>query len=248
MTVLVLLAAMRFPSVLKTFSPVRSSPPQSDDRPAGPWAERESGTSGDTNRSPAQIHLLQEAKMKRAACIAISVTAFGLGACGDSKTQEQAAPSPEVAITTKAEEIFAPSSSGQQFANTVSSNDIFEIETSRLAATNASSPDVKKFAEQMIAGHTATTTKLNAAAGAASPVIIPATEISPAQQQIIDNLALMTGADFDAAYARAQVDAHQAALDELKAYAQNGDVPTLTVFATETIPVVTRHLDLAKKL
>ena len=58
----------------------------------------------------------------------------------------------------------------------------------------------------------------------------------------------MSGAEFDAAYAKAQVEAHQMTLDALKAYAADGAVPTLKSFATELVPVVTAHLNMAKAL
>lgn len=186
--------------------------------------------------------------MKRVAWIAISATALGLAGCGDSNTAEEAVPSPEVAATATAPETIAPASSGLQFANIVAASDAFEIETSRLAATKASSAKVKKFAEDMIAAHTESTAKLKAAAGAASPEITPAPLLTPAQQQTLDSLNTKTGADFDTAYAKAQVDAHQAALDALKAYSATGDVPSLKTFATEAVPVVTGHLDMAKTL
>jgi len=45
-----------------------------------------------------------------------------------------------------------------------------------------------------------------------------------------------------------QVDAHQAALDLLKRYAQDGDVEPLKAFATNTGAVVQQHYDHAKAL
>ena len=190
--------------------------------------------------------------MKRAAWIALSASALGLAGCGDSNTADEAVPSPDVAATATslapASEVLAPAVSGQQFANTAAASDKFEIETSRLAATKASSAEVKKFAQEMITAHTESTAKLKTAASSASPAITPAAELSPAQQQTLDNLATKSGAEFDTAYARAQVDGHQATLDTLKAYSASGDVPSLKAFATEAVPIVTGHLDMAKKL
>jgi putative membrane protein len=142
----------------------------------------------------------------------------------------------------------APVSPGQTFADTAAASDAFEIETSKLAATKAQSAKVKRFAEQMIKAHTDSTAKLKTAASAASPAIAPNAQLSPAQQQTLDALAGKSGADFDTAYAKAQVDAHQMALDALKAYANTGDVPSLKTFAGQVVPVVTAHLNMAKGL
>jgi putative membrane protein len=68
------------------------------------------------------------------------------------------------------------------------------------------------------------------------------------QQQKLDELKTKSGAEFDTAYAAAQVEAHQMTLDALKAYSASGDVPSLKSFATELVPVVTAHLNMAKGL
>jgi putative membrane protein len=139
-------------------------------------------------------------------------------------------------------------SAGQAFANAAAASDAFEIQTSRLAATKASSAKVKRFAEQMIKAHTDSTAKLQTAATAASPAITPDPTLTPAQQQTLDALSAKSGADFDRAYADAQRSGHQATLDALKAYAASGDVPSLKSFATSLVPTVTAHLNLAKSL
>ena len=68
------------------------------------------------------------------------------------------------------------------------------------------------------------------------------------QQAALDTLKGKTGADFDSAYAAAQVDAHQKALDALNAYASSGDNDALKTFAKGLVPTVTAHLNLAKGL
>ena len=73
--------------------------------------------------------------------------------------------------------------------------------------------------------------------------------LTAAQQQALDSLKPLKGAEFDKAYAAAQVDAHQKTLDALKATIGNKDVPQpLRDFATKLIPTVTAHLNLAKGL
>lgn len=186
--------------------------------------------------------------MKRAAWIAISSAAVALAGCGKNTDETNSRPTNDVAATATEAAVVAPVSAGQQFADTAAASDTFEIETSRLAATKASSPKVKKFAEQMIKAHTESTAKLKAAGTSASPAIVPAAQLSATQQQTLDALASKSGADFDAAYAKAQVDGHQAALDALKAYSTTGDVPALKAFATQSVPVVTAHLNMAKAL
>ena len=72
--------------------------------------------------------------------------------------------------------------------------------------------------------------------------------LNPTQQQKLDSLKGLNGAAFDSAYASAQVEAHQMALDMLKNYAASGDNAQLKTFANGMIPTVTAHLNMAKGL
>ena len=145
---------------------------------------------------------------------------------------------------------MAPAASvGQTFANAAASSDAFEIATSQLADGQGASAKTKKFAADMIKAHTESTAKLKAAAGTATPAIVPDATLTAEQQQVLDSLKGVKSADFDKAYASAQVDAHQKTLDALKANAGNADVPQqLRDFATKLIPTVTAHLNMAKSL
>jgi putative membrane protein len=185
--------------------------------------------------------------MKYAAMIAVSAAALALAACG--KKDEPAAP--ETSATDMSAGMPAPAASmtaGQSFANAAASSDAFEIETSQLAAQKATSAKVKAFAQNMVKAHTDSTAKLKTAAAAATPPLTPVPQMSPLQQQTLTELQGKSGADFDTAYAKAQVDAHQMTLDALKAYSASGDVPSLKSFATELVPIVTAHLNMAKGL
>lgn len=188
--------------------------------------------------------------MKHSLLLAVSLATLGLAGCNsEPDTATEAA-----ATATPADPLAMPETpattvgGGQAFADTAAASDTFEIESSRLAAAKAESAEVKRFAEDMIKAHTESTTKLKTAAAAATPAITPAAQLNPMQQQTLDALSAKSGADFDTAYAKAQVDAHQMALDALKAYSANGDVPSLKGLATELVPVVSGHLNMAKKL
>jgi putative membrane protein len=134
------------------------------------------------------------------------------------------------------------------FVNAAAASDKFEIESSRLAASAASSAAVKKFATQMISAHTASTAKLKSTLAGMSPPLTPDDTLTPDQQQKLDSLKGLNGAAFDSAYASAQTEAHQKTLDTLKAYSASGDNATLKTFANGLVPTVTAHLNMAKGL
>ena len=136
----------------------------------------------------------------------------------------------------------------QAFVNAAAASDRFEIESSKLAASAASSASVKKFATEMISAHTASTAKLKSTVAGMSPKLTPDDTLTPDQQQKLDSLKGLKGTAFDSAYASAQTEAHQNALDALKNYAASGDNSTLKTFANGLIPTVTAHLNMAKAL
>ena len=136
----------------------------------------------------------------------------------------------------------------QGFVNAAAASDKFEIESSKLAASQASSASVKKFAEQMITAHTASTAKLKSTVSGMSPPLTPDDTLTAEQQATLDSLKGQNGAAFDTAYKQAQVDAHTKTLDALKNYAASGDNAALKAFASGLVPTVTAHLNMAQGL
>ena len=184
--------------------------------------------------------------------IFLSGTVLALTACGKNDGAANVAAN-DVNMTAEDNmamaNTMAPSPmTAQGFANAAAASDRFEIESSKLAAASASSPAVKSFADKMVTAHSASTAKLKATAGGLNPAITPDDTLSAEQQSTLDTLKAAKGADFDTAYAAAQVDAHQKALDALNGYAASGDTPALKDFAKGLVPTVTAHLNMAKAL
>ena len=186
--------------------------------------------------------------MHRIAITAVAAIALSTAACGkkdDANDNVAADPGIVAGASNAATPATTPASAGQSFADAAAASDTFEIESSRLAASKAGAAKVKRFAEQMIKAHTDSTAKLKtAAAGFAGDYPGPALTAATGQ---LESCA-KSGADFDQAYGAAQVDAHQTTLDALKAYSANGEVASLKAFATELVPIVTGHLNMAKGL
>jgi putative membrane protein len=186
----------------------------------------------------------------------VSVGALSLAACG-KKANDTTAVDNSIYANTTATDVNAagpsdamavPASGGQAFVNMAAASDAFEIETSELAVTNGVSAAVKKFAGQMITAHEGSTAKLKALTATLSPALTPNPALSAEQQQKLAELKTKQGADFDTAYAAAQVAGHQQTLDTLKGYAATGDVPQLKTFASALAPTVAAHLNMAKAL
>jgi putative membrane protein len=134
----------------------------------------------------------------------------------------------------------------QAFVDQAAASDMFEIESSKLAATMAKSTAIKSFAAMMIADHTKSTAALKAAAGKTDGVKAAPT-LTAAQQADLDALK-SAGGDFDTLYAAKQAAGHEKALALLEGYAGHGPAGPLKDFATKTAPVVEGHLGEARKL
>jgi putative membrane protein len=193
----------------------------------------------------------------------LSAATLALGACGHKSDDSASTNGGDTTVASNLDETSvgganvgagnaagtkAAANGGQAFANAAAASDAFEIATSQLAKTSAKAPAVKTFASHMIEAHTASTASLKAAAASAKPAIAPDPALTADQQRQLDALKGKTGADFDKAYADAQVAAHQKTLDTLKGYSASGDVPQLKALATKMIPTVTAHLNAAKGL
>lgn len=186
--------------------------------------------------------------MKPSILVTLSVSALTLASCGkkdEPMVNNNAVANSAGPVTTEAPPALSAS---QMFANAAAASDAFEIESSKLAATNAASAGTKAFAQSMIKGHTESTAKLKKAASEATPALTPDPTLAPDQVQALETLKGKQGAEFDAAYADTQTMAHEKTLATLRAYSTGGDVPSLKVFATAMVPIVTAHVNMAKGL
>jgi len=127
------------------------------------------------------------------------------------------------------------------------SSDLFEIQSSQLALSRSQNPAIRQFAQMMINDHTRMTQQMMAAAQAAGmPMMAPM--MMPMHAQMYARLeAAGTGRSFDNAYAREQVMAHEMALAMHQNYARRGDTPALRAVANAAVPVVSGHLQMARR-
>ena len=131
------------------------------------------------------------------------------------------------------------------FVTEAAQSDMFEIQSSKLAASKTQG-DVQKFANQMVADHTKTTDDLKGLAPAAN-VPLP-TAMDSSQQSMLDKLQGLNGDDFTKQYVSDQVSAHKTAVSLFERYGKGGDNEKLKSWATETLPTLQHHLDMANDL
>ena len=132
------------------------------------------------------------------------------------------------------------------FMRRASSAGLTEVAMSKLAADQASSGDVKKFAARMVSDHTASNEKLAKLAGSKGLQIAVAPE--PAQQQDIDKLKGLQGGDFDRAYSDIMVRDHKLVTGLYELEANKGQDPSVRDFARAALPMLKEHGKLADGL
>lgn len=182
-----------------------------------------------------------------------AICALTLGACDKTPETKGAATPNEQAMTPDANPaatVPTPSneSTAPVFVEKAGQSDMFEIEAAKIAETRATNSQVKAFAKQMIAAHTATSAELGKAITESGQTLAPPAALNNDMAGKISDLNKADAKDFDKTYVDGQVDAHQSALNLLQRYAEDGDVPAIKAFAAATAPKVQKHLDMAKTL
>jgi putative membrane protein len=129
------------------------------------------------------------------------------------------------------------------FVTAVAASDLFEIESTRLAASKAGSAEIKSLAQSLRADHEKSSIDLKAAAARANPPIAVAPALDAEEQGMLDDLKATGGADFDRRFIDQQTNAHQKALALLRNYVGSGDSQPLKDFASKATNVVQVHLD-----
>jgi putative membrane protein len=168
-------------------------------------------------------------------------------ACGNNNTKD----------STEAAENKNEKKMDQQGANTNTKDDqdflveaasggLMEVELGQLAKTNASSPKVKEFGQQMVTDHSKANDELKALA-ASKNITIP-TAPGEKHQKHIDDLKSKKGADFDKAYMSMMVDDHKEDVSKFDDEANKGKDAEIKSFASRTVPTLRHHLEMAQSI
>ncbi len=123
-------------------------------------------------------------------------------------------------------------------------SDMFETESSKLV-TGSANPKVASFAAMMIADHGKSTSDVTTAASA-DGLSAMTPKLTAKQAAMVASLKKASGAARDAMYTKQQIAAHGETLMFQKQYAKTGDKPHLKDTAGMIVPVVEKHLDMAK--
>jgi len=127
------------------------------------------------------------------------------------------------------------------------SSNTLELQLSKLAQQRATNQAVKDYANMMVEHHTMAAQemkKLLSSKGA----MIPDTALLPMHKLQIETVMAAQGADFDKAYMRIMVDAHEEDVDEFEDEVTDARDADVRAFASRMMPVLQTHYSRAKEI
>ena len=132
----------------------------------------------------------------------------------------------------------------RQFLMQAAEAGMAEVRAGELASQKASSPQVRQFAQRMVDDHTKANRQLMQLAEAKG--VKPPDEPDRAHRQSMERMQKLSGAEFDRAYMKSQVDDHQNAVSLYERQAKNGRDDELKSFAQSQLPALREHLEMAR--
>ena len=139
-----------------------------------------------------------------------------------------------------------PNTADRNFTRAAASGGMAEVEFGKLAQQQARSEDVKAFGHRMVEDHGKANDRLKGLAkddGFALP-----DKLDPEHAAMHDQLVSLSGAEFDRAYLAGQLADHQKTAQLLEYEIGSGQDADLKSFASETLPVVLQHLQMAQRI
>lgn len=126
------------------------------------------------------------------------------------------------------------------FGMDVAMDGMAEVEHGKLAGEKAANDKVKAFGQRMVADHGKAGDELKSLA-ASKQMTLP-TSLDAKHQAMHDQLAKLSGEQFDKAYVRDMVAGHKKAVAALTKESTSGKDSDLKAWAAKTLPTIREHL------
>ncbi|UFH52469.1 DUF4142 domain-containing protein [Spirosoma sp. KNUC1025] len=175
--------------------------------------------------------------------ILLAVSTLSFQACSSKKTET----ADSVENADSSNEAKEDLGTGQnddtnEFAVKAANGGMLEVELGRMAEEKAVSKDVKEFGAMMVKDHSKANDELKTIA-AAHNITLPST-LGEDEQKHVNDMAKLSGADFDKKYVSMMVDDHKEDIDLFKKTAEDDKTnPAVKDFASKTLPTLQKHMD-----
>ena len=169
-----------------------------------------------------------------------SLTLIGFLACLAGATCANADPS------TKTSGPSTVSGDDMEVFQKAAQTGMLEVQAADIASSRALAPATKSFASAMTTDHSANNDALKALA-ASKGVTLPA-QLDEKHRELLEKLQKEEPKEFDATYAKAMSEGHREAIELFKETVKETKDADIRAFATNTLPTLQHHLDMAKHL
>ena len=178
--------------------------------------------------------------------VAVALPALALAQTPQTPKTPPATAKPSTTDTKSTTDAKASASADSAFMHTAAMGGMAEVELGKLGVANATSSDVKQFAQRMVDDHSKANDELKALAAQKS-VKLPA-EVDAKHKAAYDKLAKAKGAGFDAAFMSHMVSDHQADVSLFERESKSGKDAETKAWAAKTLPTLQEHLKTAKDI
>lgn len=134
----------------------------------------------------------------------------------------------------------------KKFVKKAAEGGMAEIAMGKLAQEKGATQAVKEFGQKLVDDHTKADNQLKEVA-AKENLEIPSS-MSKKHQKEVNKLSKLSGPEFDKAFIKRAVKDHKKDIQEFQAEAQHGSNPSVREFASNNVPVLEQHLNIAENL
>jgi putative membrane protein len=134
----------------------------------------------------------------------------------------------------------------KRFLTQVTQASMLNVAMGKLAVEKSSNDAVKQFGQKMATDHDRGLAVFKKVA--TKDGVTVSDELDSKHKERLDKLAKLSGPEFDRAYVKDQLKAHQQMVSYFESEADNGTETAAKKMATNMLPAVQQHLDAAKEL
>lgn len=142
--------------------------------------------------------------------------------------------------------IFNDQDEDMEFVRDAASSGLMEVELGNLAGEKAVNPRVKAFGAMMVRDHQKANEELKSIASGKN-MNVP-DEMLDKERDMVENLQNESGDDFDKAFMKHMVSAHDKDVSLFRKQSEDGKVEELKAFAAKVLPILEMHQDSAKSI
>ncbi|GAB2568611.1 DUF4142 domain-containing protein [Spirosoma areae] len=175
--------------------------------------------------------------------VLLTIGALSFQACGDKKKENtDSVENAEESNEAKEEAGTGQTEDTNEFAVKAANGGMLEVELGRMAQEKAASKDVKEFGAMMVMDHTKANDEMKALA-VSKHITLP-TALGEEEQKHVNDMAKLSGADFDKKYVSMMVDDHKKDIDLFTKAAEDAKTDAdVKAFAVKTLPTLQKHME-----